>query len=285
MNKAYHLEKAFFSDPMPFGKLDLIQIGRLHCAAHTVVDTHVHLNWYELTVVTDGEGDVFTDGKGTHVRRGDIYLSYPGDAHRLESHPVHHLRYDFFAFCPRDAHLTEMLERIAEERRGADRRVFCDERIAYLVGCAIAEFCEARADEALLDSIFHQITTYIIRDAASLVPEKKPPASAEALCFRVMNHVDTHLYAMEGLAELAELTGYHYSYLSALFRKTTGTTLSDYYHGKKMAAARLLLREGRLSVSEIADTLGYSSVYAFSKAYRNAFGASPREERRVKGNR
>lgn len=282
MDIQYHLDKAFFTDPLPFRNIDLIQIGRLHCGPHTQVETHVHRSWYELTVVTDGEGEVFTNGEGTRVRRGDIYLSYPGDAHGLSSDPAHPLRYDFFAFFPKNPHLSQMLEQIAEERRGADRRLFCDERIAYLVGCAIAEFCEPLTDEALLDSVFHQITTYIIRDAARMTAEKKNVRETpeKALCFRVMNYIDTHLYVMTGLHELAVLTGYHYSYLSSVFRKTTGNTLADYYHGKRLSSARLLLRENRLSVSEIADNLGYSSVYAFSKAYRNRFGLSPREEQK-----
>ena len=178
--------------------------------------------------------------------------------------------------------MSNALERIALERSSANRRLFCDDRISYLLGCAIAEFCTDAPDASLLDSVFHQITTYLVRDAEALAPPKKVThdTSAEALCFRVMNHIDTHLYTMESLSELSELVGYHYSYLSTLFRKTTGATLADYYHGKKLSAAHLLLREGRLSVSEIADSLGYSSVYAFSKAYRNRFSLSPREEQR-----
>lgn len=285
MKPQYHLDKAFFNEPLPFRNVDLIQIGRLHCGAHTLVETHIHRDWYELTVVSDGRGTVFTNGEGARVEQGDIYLSYPGDAHSLASDAAHPMRYDFFAFFPRDEHLARMLEKIAEARRGTDRRLFRDERVAYLVGCAIAEFCEPEPDRELLDSIFHQITTYLIRDAAKLTSEKKNVRETpeKALCFRVMNYIDTHLYVMSGLRELGELTGYHYCYLSSVFRRTTGTTLADYYHGKRMAGAQLLLREGRLSVSEIADTLGYSSVYAFSKAYRNAFGISPVEQKRLGG--
>ncbi len=277
----FHLNKSFFSTHMPFRNIDLVQIGRLHCNPSTVVDTHVHLNWYELTVVTDGEGTVTTDGVATTVRRGDIYLSYPCDAHKIESHPARPLCYDFFAFFPRDAALSAALEQVVELRPGADLRVFRDERVSYLINCAIAEFCTDREiDRELLEAIFYQIHTYLVRNVATLTPmsEISHKTPAEALCFRVMNHIDTHLYALRDLRDLAALTGYHYSYLSTLFRKTTGNTLSHYYQNKKLTAARLLLREGRLSVSQIADLLGYSTVYAFSKAYRNRFGMSPRED-------
>lgn len=277
----YHLN-LYMKEPLAFTGLRLVQIGRMHCKPSTVIGTHVHLDWFELTVVTDGEGTVSTDGVPTTARRGDIYLSYPCDAHKIESHPARPLRYDFFAFIPTDETLRQSLESIVRNRPLADHRLFRDERIVYLIGCAIAEFCaDTPADHSLLDAIFHQITTYLVRDAATLAPDAKSvhQTPSKALCFRIMNHIDTHLYTMSSLAELSELTGYHYSYLSTVFRKTTGTTLADYYHNKRLSSARLLLREGRLSISEIADALGYSSVYAFSKAYRNRFSLSPREER------
>jgi len=82
------------------------------------------------------------------------------------------------------------------------------------------------------------------------------------------------------LEELSEATGYSYGYLSDLFRKTTGNSLSGYYHAKKLEAARLLLLENKLQVTEIAEMLNYASVYAFSKAFHRQYGVSPRQYRK-----
>jgi AraC-like DNA-binding protein len=43
----------------------------------------------------------------------------------------------------------------------------------------------------------------------------------------------------------------------------------------KMALATSFLREGRLSMSEIADRLGYSGQAAFSRAYQVHAGVAP----------
>ena len=37
-----------------------------------------------------------------------------------------------------------------------------------------------------------------------------------------------------------------------------------------------MIRENKLRISEISNLLGYNSVYAFSKAFKDEFGMSPK---------
>ena len=83
----------------------------------------------------------------------------------------------------------------------------------------------------------------------------------------------------EGFCDAAEKFNYNYSYLSSLFRSTTGRTLSDYYKTARLKAARTLVRENKLTVSKIAEMLNYSSVYVLSRAYKAEFGVPPTEDR------
>jgi AraC-like DNA-binding protein len=43
-----------------------------------------------------------------------------------------------------------------------------------------------------------------------------------------------------------------------------------------MDAAMLMLQEGKLKATDIAERLGYSTLYAFSKAFKGYFGSSPK---------
>ena len=43
----------------------------------------------------------------------------------------------------------------------------------------------------------------------------------------------------------------------------------------RMHLATSLLRDGRLSVREVAERAGYASIAAFSKAFKRRFGAAP----------
>ena len=279
MKAQYHLDKSFLFAPVDYERIRLCQIGRLYCRPQTVVDTHIHLNWFELTVVTDGRGKIETNGVVCPVERGDIYLSLPCDAHKITSDEREPLKYDFFSFYTEreDYHREE--ERIAQEYLATDRRVFRDERIRSLIGDAIAAFSqEGNYTKDLLAAIFRQIVLYLFRDLAGQepVPRSHTVLPAETLCYRMMNYIDTHIYSMKSLSELSAVVGYSYGYLSTLFKKTTGETLAEYYHKKRLELSRLLILEGRLTITEIAEALNYASVYVFSRAFSARFGLSPR---------
>ena len=69
------------------------------------------------------------------------------------------------------------------------------------------------------------------------------------------------------------------TYLSKLFRKTTGITYREYSTIIKNRYAAVMLRDTEMPIFEIADKLGYSDAAAFSHAFTNACGYSPTEYR------
>lgn len=275
----YHLDNVFFSDPKEYDELYLLQMGRLYCTGTTVVEAHIHTDLFELTVVTDGAGQVSTNGVPTTVSAGDIYLSLPGDIHKIVSDEDRPLKYDFWAFRPKEGPYGRTLSRIAEEHHAPEGRVFRDGTVRQLVAQAIAELNEPDLySEELLNAMFRQICIRLLRDLQNTPKAPYPgnATNAEVLCYRLMDQIDTHIYTMKSLTELCESTGYSYGYLSTVFRQHTGETLHDYYNARRGEAARLLLGEGRLSVTEIAETLGYSSLYAFSKAFKQRYREAPK---------
>ena len=86
----------------------------------------------------------------------------------------------------------------------------------------------------------------------------------------------TEIYTLKNLEHLAEVFNYNYSYLSALFNKITSRTLFEYYQNRRMEAARLLIDEGVFSITQISEMLGYSSIYAFSRAFKLYYGHPPK---------
>jgi len=68
-------------------------------------------------------------------------------------------------------------------------------------------------------------------------------------------------------------------HLCRQFRRQTGSSPIQYRNRLRIQAARALLRNTNLPCKAIADRLGYSDLYTFSKAYRRAAGHSPVQER------
>ncbi len=75
--------------------------------------------------------------------------------------------------------------------------------------------------------------------------------------------------------ELAQQAGYSAAHFSRMFQKVTGMTPRDYIVRARLSRATHLLNESTLNVGQIADALGYSDVYFFSRQFRQRMGVTP----------
>ncbi len=270
-----------------FGAIKLYQIGRLFCSPDTIIGTHLHGDCFELTIVTDGEGTVVTNDQRLSVVKGDIYFSFPGDFHDVVTSKTNPLKYDFFAFNTDDPRLKSDLNDVMCTLN-LNTRIFRDDRIGNLVSQALAELsAEEEYSEEVLACIFLQTVYYIVRWLKLHVSRTRTDdvSNDELLCYRIMNYVDTHVYSITTLGELGAVFNYNYSYLSTTFHTTTKRTLNDYYRSRKLEVARLLLLEGKLNGSQIAEKLNFSSLYSFSKSFKSKFGMSPQAYKKSRRDR
>lgn len=282
MDADYHINKSYLSEPLACGDVHLVQIGRLFFRGAGAVAEHLHRGWFELTAVSGGTGQVTLGSERVTVTAGDICLSLPAEVHKIESSAEDPLRYDFFSFYCDEPEMAEALAAMAGRLRSAERRILSDDKIRTLIGVAIAELENEGApfSHRLLSHLLSEIVIRLLRAAGGVADTPSPlPSAATRLCFRVQQYMDTHVFTLRSLSEVAAVFGYNYSYLSALFRRTTGTTLRDYHRTARWRVARLLVQENRTKITEIAEMLGYSSVYVFSRAYRARFGVPPSRDR------
>ncbi|WP_256759056.1 response regulator [Cohnella sp. WQ 127256] len=81
------------------------------------------------------------------------------------------------------------------------------------------------------------------------------------------------------LEVLAGLVYMNTNYLSELFKQVTGNNFIDYLTDKRMAAAKLLLKETNLKTYEIALKIGYTNPKYFSTLFGRLCGSTPTEYR------
>ena len=264
-----------------YGKIELVQVGRLVCDAGYKINTHTHLNWFEITCVTEGEGVIYGAGKKVAVKKGDIFLSFPCETHAITSSKEHPLTFDHFAFYTEDREYKEALERLMANNADAEKRVFRNFRIREILDSCInglvtgTEYQRDFLTASFSLLVIEVIKQFNVKHGGSYIGDDMQE-SPEKLCETIKHYIDTHLFSIGSLSELAEKCGYNYSYLSFLFKKVTGITLSDYYKKKRFESAKLMIQENKLKITEISNLLGYNSVYAFSKAFKDEFGKSPK---------
>ncbi len=92
---------------------------------------------------------------------------------------------------------------------------------------------------------------------------------------RVLNLLERDMSNPPTLEMLAAEVGCSPFHLSRIFSEHTGQTIPAFLRGLRISRAAHLLRATASPVTEIAFTVGYSSLGAFNKAFANQIGCSP----------
>lgn len=100
-----------------------------------------------------------------------------------------------------------------------------------------------------------------------------------SLIRRVLTYIDNDLAADLSLSALASITQTNASYLSTVFKKETGHTLTEYVTGKRMEHAVFLLNATNMQIQTIAFYCGIPDVCYFSKSFKKTYGKTPTEYR------
>lgn len=74
---------------------------------------------------------------------------------------------------------------------------------------------------------------------------------------------------------LSDKLHYEYNYLSNLFSEVEGTTIEKYFISQRIEKVKELLVYDELSLSEIANQLGYSSTAYLSSQFKKITGLTP----------
>ena len=277
MQHKYHFIKNYIGNPQPYENIFLHQIGTAYCEADTIIPTHDHLDYFELTIVTKGKGIVTTNGIVSAIQADDIYLSFPYDKHKIQSDKSDPIQYDFLTLSTNNELLSSELTKITVTNQSPEKRIIHNELLKSLLPVTIAEFSNLnRLRSEYLHALFTQILILVIRSFGEQYPQNVRPKQREEFCYQVMEYINSHIETISSLQELSEYFNYDYSYISNVFTKTTKQTLSEYFRFQKLERARMLIRENTLSLTAIAESLNYSSIYAFSKSFKQQYGISPR---------
>ena len=97
---------------------------------------------------------------------------------------------------------------------------------------------------------------------------------------RVIVQIDTDVAGDLSLHAHAKRLGVNASYLSALFKKETGMTLTDYVNRKRIDFAIYLLNASGMQIQTIAQHCGMPDVNYFTRTFKRLMGMTPSQYRR-----
>ncbi|MEG1857105.1 MAG: response regulator, partial [Pseudoflavonifractor sp.] len=113
-----------------------------------------------------------------------------------------------------------------------------------------------------------------LRDACKWIDRERVRPINEA-----KQYISQHYAEPLSIDDVCSKVGFSASYFSTLFRKETGKTFLEYLADVRMEAAKVLLRETKLTMEAVCEQVGAHDYKRFSKAFKSAAGISLKEYR------
>jgi AraC-like DNA-binding protein len=136
-------------------------------------------------------------------------------------------------------------------------------------GAIARMYLEAKVLELLAMQLF-QLT----ESNSDITRSNLKPQSIDRI-YQARDILATQLENPPLISELAQQVGLGERTLRRGFRELFDTTVIGYLTSLRMGYAKRYLREGKLSVSEVANLVGYSHLGHFSAAFKRQFGITP----------
>jgi AraC-like DNA-binding protein len=103
------------------------------------------------------------------------------------------------------------------------------------------------------------------------------PAEDEALIQQTRARLARDLRCEIDLEKLAASINMSYSHFRRLFKRVANESPAAFRNRHRMEQARLILEHNRVRMAEVAERLGFSDQFAFSRAFKKQFGVAPKK--------
>lgn len=233
-------------------------------------ETH---NFWELNYVDSGECIMSIDHQDFDIGAQQLILFGPGEQHSINTiHKGRACSYLSISFSS-DMVYHEKL----------NRHVFTvDKKMYHLLNEFVS--CSGRIKEydddlmiSYLKILLIQLIQHDEKESRTTLESPIQQKFENELMNEITAYINKHITEALTLDDICRKFSISKSTLQILFRKNLNTSPKQYFFNQKLQKSRLMIKEGRYTISQIAIQMGFSSVNYFSKKFKEKYGMPPSE--------
>ena len=133
-----------------------------------------------------------------------------------------------------------------------------------------------------INSLFLRLLSEIALPDESMLPKTPSQFSHADRVVQGIIQMEWEYKTPRRISEYAKLCGMSCARFSVVFKEATGKTPQKFIEDVRISKARDLLISTTMSVSAIAENIGFRDPLYFSRVFKNSVGKSPTEYRRNK---
>jgi AraC-like DNA-binding protein len=165
----------------------------------------------------------------------------------------------------------------------SDQPLLFEELVSPAIQKVVLDIIDAAVPQTLQNFYFRiKAEELICLLFAELLKREKAPVHAlnendVQKVYQIRDFVLSALDTPPVLSDLAAKAGMSESKLKRLFKQIFGNSIFNYYQSFRMKEAAVLLKEKKLSVSEVGFQMGFSNLSHFSKIFEEHIGMKPKK--------
>lgn len=239
---------------------------------HSVPHTHNHI---ELFYITGGNGQFLIEDQLYPVNANHLIIINPNVTHTEVSLNAQPLEYIVLGI--------EGIELAISDNSNGRFCILDHFESAEIHSCLrnILREMEMKNTgyEDVCQAFMEILIIRLMRSTDLAVPAEPQIITGNKQCAAVRRYIDLHFKESLSLDQLAEEAHMNKYYLSHAFKREYGVSPINYMIGKRLDESKYLLSETDLSMSQIAQLLGFSSLSYFSQVFRRTQSVTPMEFR------
>jgi len=262
-------------------ELPLVGRARLAHARVPGLPAHRHADALEIFYIERGRVEWWVEKETYVLPAGWVYLNRPGELHGSLGAGLQPCGYLWLNLVVPKAGLPGMPRRqsrglqkaIATFRRrtfpGSDALKSC---FLHLVACHRTRTSHAEIEAR---AHLHLLLVHLLRDYQRAGQSQPPVAGPSFAIRKVLKTIEQDLSRIHSVEELAAVARLGATRFADRFFQEVGFTPAAYLRRRRIERAKLLLREGKKSLTEIAFEVGFSSSQHFATAFKQVEGVPP----------
>lgn len=240
---------------------------------------HIHRE-VEMLYVKDGKAEITVSDRKYSARAGDMVIVNPMEVHSVvadRSVDYHQRCICFDSSLIADKVLREAL--VSGEAFVSGYH-FNNDKITKELLDIFEELFSAvseSSEELYLESVAYISLLFAKLKKSGLVVFNTKSNKKSLFARNVQEYLSAHFHEQITSADIANELFYNQSYFCRLFRDNFGVSFLDYLMLYRISNAKLIMSSENISVSQVAERVGFLDASYFSRCFKRIAGISPTE--------
>lgn len=243
-------------------------------------------NFWEMVYVDSGEVEISANKSYISLKQGDIIFHKPNEFHTLKANKKTAANVFVISFvCSSESmkffkgktlQLPSNLKRyisiiIEEYTQTFDAMSVKDTKLKIKENPPIG-------GQQMIRTHLEQLLIMLIRNEQEsrqlrIFPSKE--SMENHLVSQMIHIIDENLYSKISVEQICNKLNYSRTYLSKIFKKSSGYTILEYILMRKIQEAKKLIREEKYNFTQISDILNFDNPHYFSSVFKRITNMTP----------